>query len=151
MIVGETGSFEGTVTVPVLVFVKVGLKEAWKVQVLPDAMVFPEQWSLPCTSVNCPESVALIIMVPTMRSATPFMVVFLTVKVATAVFPLCTLPKFLYVGVTAIVGFWVKVAVTVILSAMVMLQVDVPAQVDHPEKTAPEFAVAARVTCVPGR
>ena len=45
---GESGSFEGMVIVPTLVFDKVGRKETWKVQVLPGLMVLPEQLVLAC-------------------------------------------------------------------------------------------------------
>ena len=44
-----------------------------------------------------------------------------------------------------------KVAVTVTSLFIVMVQVDVPAQVVHPAKAAPEAGVATRVTVVPGR
>jgi len=151
MVIGEAGSFEGIVTIPDLVFVKEGLKETRKVQLLPVLMVFPEHPSIPVTSTNWPESVWLTAIVPMMRSAAPFAAVFLMVKSAAARWPLCTFPKFLYVGVTTRVGALVNVAVTVTSLFISMVQVGALPQLDHPAKAVPWGAEAVRVTLVPGR
>ena len=96
MVFGVSGSFEGIVTVAVLVYDEVGMKATWKVQLLPGVMVCQEQRSLPATSINCAGfAVSVVTMLPIIRSATPFVAVFLTVNVATAFFPIFTVPKLL--------------------------------------------------------
>ena len=93
MIVAPSGSFEGMVIVAVLVYWEAGVKETQKVQLLPDLMVSPEQPSLFATRANCPASVPPITVVPIVRSATPFVGVFVTVKMAADFIPIGRVPK----------------------------------------------------------